>query len=234
MPLQLPTTPLERLIVALDVSTESEALTLAERLGPNVLWVKVGLELFCTGGPPIVRALAGMGKRIFLDLKFHDIPNTVAGAVKTASKLPVQLLNLHASAGVKAMEAAQAAAAERSDLGIIAVTRLTSDESAPSGFADVERFAEQAARAGLFGVVCPAGAAPILRSRYGDSLVRVCPGIRPAGGEIHDQVHVSTPEGAFAAGAHWIVVGRPITRAADPGLAARGILEALTRGVPGI
>jgi len=234
MPPQRPTTPLERLIVALDVPTEGEALNLVERLGPNVLWVKVGLELFCSNGPSIVRALAGMGKRIFLDLKFHDIPNTVAGAVSSASKLPIQLLNLHASAGSKAMEAAQAAAADRSDLGIIAVTRLTSDDSALSDFADVERFAEQAARAGLFGVVCPAAASPILRSRYGDSLVRVCPGIRPAGGEARDQVHVSTPEGAVAAGAHWIVVGRPITRAPDPALAARGILESLGRGGGGV
>ncbi len=234
MPPRLPTTPLERLIVALDVPTEGEALALAERLGPNVLWVKVGLELFCTAGPPVVRALAGMGKRIFLDLNFHDIPNTVAGAVAAASRLPIQLLNLHAAAGPRAMEAACSAAAERSDLGIIAVTRLTSDEGAAAGFSDVERFAEQAHQAGLFGVVCPAAAAPLLRSRYGDSLVRVCPGIRPAGGDVHDQVHVSTPEGAIAAGAHWIVVGRAITRAADPAQAARVTLGSIAGGGPGI
>jgi len=235
MPLQLPTTPLERLIVALDVPTEREALALAERLGANVLWVKVGLELFCTAGPGVVRELAGMGKRIFLDLKFHDIPNTVAGAVAAASRLPVQLLNMHAVAGTKAMEAARAAAADRPDLGVIAVTRLTSDDTAGPGFADVERLAEGAVRAGLFGVVCPAAAAGLLRERYGDALARVCPGIRPAGGEAHDQVHVSTPEGAVAAGAHWIVVGRPITRAPDPAAAARGLLEALGRsGASGV
>lgn len=230
MPLPQPTTPLERLIVALDVPKERDALALVEKIGPNALWVKVGLELFCTGGPSIVRELAGMGKRIFLDLKFHDIPNTISGAVSAAAKLPIQLLNLHASAGPKAMEAARAAAMDRTDLGIIAVTRLTSDDSPVSGFADVERLAEQAARAGLYGVVCPAAAASILRSRYGDTLVRVCPGIRPVGGDVHDQVHVSTPEGAIAAGADWIVVGRPITRAADPSLAARAILDSLGRG----
>jgi orotidine-5'-phosphate decarboxylase len=225
MPLMLPRTPRERLIVALDVPAEREALDLAERLGPEVLWVKVGLELYCSAGPDIVLGLSRLGKRIFLDLKFHDIPNTVAGAVMAASRLPVQLVDMHATAGRKAMDAARAATADRPDLGIIAVTRLTSDESGDETFADVERLADGAASAGLFGVVCPAAAAALLRDKYGDALARVCPGIRPAGADVHDQVHVSTPEGAIRAGAHWIVVGRAITRAPDPALAAITILR---------
>ncbi len=223
----LPASPRERLIVALDAPGSAQACDLARRLGDEVLWVKVGLELFCSAGPSVVEDLAGLGKRIFLDLKFHDIPNTVAGAVRAVARLPVALVNLHAAAGAAAMEAAAEAARDRSDLGLLAVTRLTSDARGGEGFDDVVEQAEAAARAGFFGVVCPAAAAPLLETRYGDSLARVCPGIRPRGADAHDQVHVATPEGAVAAGAHWIVVGRAITQASDPAAAARRILEAL-------
>ncbi|MBM3286889.1 MAG: orotidine-5'-phosphate decarboxylase [Candidatus Eisenbacteria bacterium] len=225
----LPAEPGERLIVPLDFPSGREALAMARRLEP-VRWVKVGLELFCAEGPGIVEDLASMGKQVFLDLKLHDIPNTVAGAVASVTRLPVRLLTMHASAGPKAMEAASRAAAERDDFGVLAVTRLTSDATGGSDFADVARFAEGAAQAGLFGVVCPAAAAPLVRERFGDRLARVVPGIRPRGVEAHDQVHVATPEKAIAAGAHWIVVGRAITRADDPAAAARGILAALAGG----
>jgi orotidine-5'-phosphate decarboxylase len=222
-----PQTPKERLIVALDVATAEQATALAEQLGEEVLWVKVGLELFCAAGAPMVERLARMGKRIFLDLKFHDIPNTVAGAVAAVTKLPVHLVNMHAAAGEAAMRAAAEAASARADLGLLAVTRLTSQARGGVDFSDVERAAEEAAEAGLFGVVCPAQAAGRLRDRFGRRLARVVPGIRPAGANADDQVHIATPEGAIRAGADWIVVGRAITRAEDPAAAARAIQAAI-------
>lgn len=225
--LSLPSSARERLIVALDLPTAGEAVALAGRLGDDVLWVKVGLELFCSAGPSIVRDLADLGKRVFLDLKFHDIPTTVARAVEAAAKLPVSLIDLHAVAGSKTMEAAQEAIAGRSDIGLLAVTRLTSDPNVEAGFTDVERLAGDAARAGVFGVVCPAASASLLRERHADRLARVCPGIRPAGAQANDQVHVANPAGAVGAGAHWIVVGRPITRATDPIAAARAIITSM-------
>jgi orotidine-5'-phosphate decarboxylase len=221
----LPRTAAERLIVPLDVPSHREALKLTERLGEDVLWVKVGLELFVSAGPAVVRDLAALGKRIFLDLKFHDIPNTVAGAVANAAELPVQLVNLHAEAGEAALAAAAQAASARPDLGVLAVTRLTSTEASPGLLEEIMELAARAHRAGLFGVVCPASAAPALRERYGDQLARVVPGIRPQGSSADDQSLVATPRSAVASGAHWIVVGRPITRAADPAAAARRIRE---------
>lgn len=213
----------ERLIVALDFPTADLAIDMAERVGDTVDWVKVGLELFCTAGPRVVEDLAGRGKKIFLDLKFHDIPNTVVGAVSSVSRLPIQMVNMHAAAGEKAMREANEAIKSRSGLGLIAVTRLTSQAEGASDFSDVLRAAESTASAGLFGVVCPAPSASMLREKFGEKLARVCPGIRPAGTAANDQVHISTPEGAVEAGADWIVVGRPITKAADPARAAMEI-----------
>ena len=222
-----PRTARERLIVALDEPGAREARELAERLGSEVDWVKIGLELFCSAGPGIVSELAGTGRRIFLDLKFHDIPNTVARAVAAVARLPVCLVNVHAAAGEEALRAAAEAAAHRSDLGLLAVTRLTSQAQGEAAFADVEAAAERALAAGLFGVVCPAPSAARLRARFGDRLALVCPGIRPAGTALDDQVHVATPRGAVEAGADWIVVGRPITRATDPAAAAVAIRQQL-------
>ncbi|MFB3906838.1 MAG: orotidine-5'-phosphate decarboxylase [Candidatus Eisenbacteria bacterium] len=230
----LPSRPEERLIVALDFPSAGEAVAMAARLGPEGVWVKIGLELYVAEGPSIVQRVAATGRRIFLDLKFHDIPNTVAGAVRSAARLPVGLMNLHAAAGPAAMEAARDAAREaaaaRGPLGLLAVTRLTSLVEGGSDFADVEAAAERAAEAGLFGVVCPAPAAPRLRARFGDRLALVCPGIRPAGSDRNDQAQVATPAGAIASGADWIVVGRPVTRAADPASAVREILEEIAEG----
>jgi len=222
-----PRAPRERLIVALDFPAADQAVGMAERLGDTVLWVKVGLELFCTAGPGVVEDLAGLGKKIFLDLKFHDIPNTVVGAVKSVARLPIHMINMHAAAGEKAMKAANEAISSRPGLGLIAVTRLTSQAEGGSDFSDVLKAAEAASAAGLFGVVCPAPTAGMLRERFGDRLARVCPGIRPTGTASNDQVHVATPEGAVAAGADWIVVGRPITQASDPAAAAREIQSRL-------
>ena len=223
----LPRTARERLIVALDVPGPHEAVEMARRLDESVLWIKVGLELFCAAGPSVVEDLAHLGKRIFLDLKFHDIPNTVAGALRSVARLPIGLVDIHASAGSRAMEEAARIQSARGDLGVIAVTRLTSAEDGPADFSDVRNLAEAAARAGLFGVVCPAAAASDLRETYGDRLARVVPGIRPAGSASHDQIHVATPEGAVRSGAHWIVVGRAITQAADPAAEARRIIASL-------
>jgi orotidine-5'-phosphate decarboxylase len=220
-----PGSPEERLIVALDVPSATEAVSLAKRLGESVVWVKVGLELFCASGPGVVEQLAALGKRLFLDLKFHDIPNTVAGAVRSVARLPVQLLTMHAAAGEEAMRAAAEAAGARDDLGILAVTRLTSVAGVSPDFTDVEEAAAAAAASGLFGVVCPAAAAPRLRDRFEGKLRRVCPGIRPGGAVRDDQVHVATPASAVAAGADWIVVGRPITRQPDPAVAAVAIID---------
>ncbi len=167
------------------------------------------------------------GRQIFLDLKFHDIPNTIAGALRSVARLPIGLVDIHASAGSRAMEEAARIQSSRSDLGVIAVTRLTSAEDGPAGFADVRNLAEAASLAGLFGVVCPAAAASDLRETYGDRLARVVPGIRPVGSASHDQIHVATPEGAVQSGAHWIVVGRAITQAADPAAEARRIIASL-------
>jgi len=221
----LPRSARERLIVALDLPTEEEAVALTRRIGDDVLWVKVGLELFCSSGPSVVHRLVDLGKRVFLDLKFHDIPNTVAGAIRSASRLPVSLLTMHAAAGERALEAAGRLQVGRDQLGVLAVTRLTSDAEDLPGFADVVQKADAAARAGVFGVVCPAGAARILREVHGDRLARVVPGIRLAGSGPDDQVHIATPKRAVEEGAHWIVVGRTITRSPQPSAAAAAIIH---------
>lgn len=225
-----PGQPKDRLIVALDFPDRVSAVTFTRSLGDSVAWVKVGLELFCAEGPRVVEDLAALGKRIFLDLKFHDIPNTVGGAVRSAARLPVHLLTVHATAGRRALDEAARAQEERADLGVIAVTRLTSDEIAGSGFEDVLGRARDAAAAGLFGVVCPGPSLGSLRGEFARHLAYVVPGIRPAGGDTHDQVHVATPGGAVGSGADWIVVGRAITRAADPARAAEQIVREVTEG----
>jgi orotidine-5'-phosphate decarboxylase len=225
-----PRTPEERLIVALDLPSAGDAIELAKRLGDRVVWVKVGLELFCSAGPPVVEGLAAIGKKIFLDLKFHDIPNTVAGAVSAVARLPVHLVNMHAASGPDAMRAAREAVAGRTDLGLLAVTRLTSQAAGARDFSDCEAAAQGACAAGFYGVVCPAQAASRLRERFGERLAYVVPGIRPAGSGSDDQVHIATPQGAVTAGADWIVVGRPITRASDPAAAAHAIQLSLASG----
>ncbi len=228
--LERPSTGRERLIVALDFPTADEALGMVARLGEEILWVKVGLELFCSAGPAVVERLAGRGKRIFLDLKFHDIPNTTARAVAAVSRLPVQLITLHAAAGGATLEAACQAVANRSDLGLLAVTRLTSRAEGGTDYSDVADFAEMAVDAGIFGLVCPAPSLPFVRMRVGERLGCVCPGIRPPGAVINDQIHVATPEGAVRQGADWIVVGRPITQAEDPEATAAQIVRDLEGG----
>ncbi len=219
----------ERVIVALDLPSAPAALALADRLGPACSFVKVGLELYTAAGPAVVAALHDRGLRVFLDLKLHDIPNTVARAVARAGDLGVRFLTLHAAGG-PAMLAAAAHAAPPS-LSLLGVTVLTSLAPAALGEvfgravedvgAEAERFAGQVGGAGLAGVICAATEAERMRRRLGPEALVVTPGIRSAADAHHDQRRVRTAAEAFLAGASHIVVGRPVTGAPDP----RGALE---------
>jgi orotidine-5'-phosphate decarboxylase len=222
----------QRLIVALDTGTADEARALVGRLGTSVSFYKVGKELFTAAGPDVVRELIGDGKRVFLDLKFHDIPNTVAAAVRSAASLGVSLLTVHASGGSKMLHAAaEAAAASEAKPTVLAVTVLTSrgpgelEEVGVTGAveAQVLRLATLALRSGCGGLVASAREAARLRQELGKEFTLVTPGIRPAGGDAADQVRVVTPADAIRAGADYLVVGRPITRAEDPAQAAEAI-----------
>lgn len=214
-----------RLIVALDFPDATSALALAERLDPRLARLKVGKELFVAAGPELIHALTNRGHQVFLDLKFHDIPNTVAAACRAAARLGVWMLNVHASGGLRMMQAARAAldglpAPPR----LIAVTVLTSlghQDLAQIGLdlkpeTQVLRLACLAKAAGLDGVVCSAREAPLLRRELGPDFLLVTPGVRPAGSSTDDQQRVLTPAQALQAGADYLVVGRPITQAADP------------------
>jgi orotidine-5'-phosphate decarboxylase len=230
----------ESLIVALDVANAEKARALVRELGDSVGFYKVGKELFTAAGPSVVRDLVADGKRVFLDLKFHDIPNTVAGAVRTASALGVSLLTVHASGGSRMLRAAADAAAQTGARPIVlAVTVLTSlvsadlEEIGVTGGveAQVIRLAGLAIRAGCGGIVASAQEAAHLRSSYGAAFTLVTPGIRPAGGIAADQARVVTPEDAIRAGANYLVVGRPISAADNPKEAARAIIHQIERAL---
>lgn len=224
------------LIVALDFPDEAAALAMADRLDPTRARVKVGKELFTRAGPGCVRRLIERGFDVFLDLKYHDIPNTVAGALAAAAELGVWMVNVHASGGPKMLAAARAAIpADSGGPLVTAVTVLTSLDSAQLTAIGVTcppaeqvlRLARLTAAAGLDGVVCSAQEAPSLRAALPVSFGLVTPGIRPAGAHEDDQQRRATPEAALAAGATWLVVGRPITRAPDPDAAVSRILAGL-------
>ncbi len=227
-----------QLIVALDYPDRRSAESMAERLDPAACAVKVGFELFVAAGPGLVEALQARGFNVFLDLKFHDIPNTVAAACRAAARLGVWIVNLHASGGLEMMQAARDAVREvHPETRLIAVTVLTSSDAATLRGIGIEsspqeqvlRLADLAVtQGGLDGLVCSALEAPALRAQLGDAPWLVTPGIRPSGGVGDDQKRVMTPEAAFANGASHIVVGRPITRAADPA----GAVEAIRRQMP--
>jgi len=227
------------IIVALDFADAAGALAVAGRLAPDACALKVGKELFTAEGPALVRELVGRGFRVFLDLKFHDIPNTAAQACAAATRLGVWMLNVHASGGA-AMLAAARDAVDRAAAGsgrpkplLIAVTVLTSlrAEDLPAvGIADapgaqVLRLAQLAHANGLDGVVCSSREAVALRGACGPRFVLVTPGIRPAGADANDQARTATPSEAIAAGADYLVIGRPIAHAPDP----RAALEAIQR-----
>lgn len=223
--------PADRLIVALDGMDRNAAMLFVRSL-PQLRWVKVGLELFTQAGPGVIAELRELGVRIFLDLKFHDIPATMAGACRSAARLGADLITVHACAGAVALEQAQVGAAEGADLAglkitptLLAVTVLTSWD--PQRFAQelhirsplttyVDHLAALAADVGIGGCVCSPQEVATLRSRHPHPFALVTPGIRLAGGDSGDQARVMTPAEALAAGATRLVIGRPITKAADP------------------
>lgn len=231
----------DRIIVPLDVPSEAEAIALLDQL-PDVSFWKVGLELFVSTGPTLLTELQQRGKRIFLDLKFHDIPNTMAGACRAAGRYGVNLLTVHATAGKAALTAAVAAAAEgAAEAGctppaIIAVTVLTSIDSQALAFElkvplELPDYALQMAllaqSSGLSGIVCSPQEAGQIRDVCGNDFLRVCPGVRPAWAEAGDQRRSLTPAAAFQAGASYLVIGRPITAAPDPAAAFARICDEL-------
>jgi len=230
----------EKLIVALDVANEEKARALVQALGESVNFYKVGKELFTAEGPGVVRELVASGKRVFLDLKFPDIPNTVAGAVRSASSLGVSLITVHASGGAAMLKAAAEAAAQSTAkptiLAVTVLTSLSSAELVETGVCgDLEtqvlRLAQLAINAGCGGIVASAQEASRLRQKLGSGFTLVTPGIRPAGGSVGDQARVFTPADAIRAGASYLVVGRPITGAGDPKAAARSIVRQIESAV---
>jgi len=223
-----------QLIVALDVDTAAEGLELVDRIGEACQWYKVGKQLFTRFGPEVVRQLKNRGKKVFLDLKFHDIPNTVREAVRAAADIGADLTNVHASGGA-AMLAAAAEGARDSNVLLVAVTVLTSmDETELAGIGlpatpreQVLRLARLARQNGVPGVVCSALEIEPLRQTCGPDFALVVPGIRPAGSATDDQKRIMTPAEAARLGANFLVVGRPILRAPDPAQAARDLLAEL-------
>lgn len=230
----------ERIIVALDTDSPEAALRAVRALSGEVGLFKVGMELFPRGGPDLVGKIRATGADVFLDLKFHDIPNTVAGAVRSAAALGVRFATVHASGG-RAMLAAAAEAAAGSGTTVLAVTVLTSLDDADLasiGFAlpaadAVARLAEMAVGAGIGGIVCSAKEVAALRNRLGGGVVLVTPGVRLPDDAPGDQKRVVTPSEAIRSGADYLVVGRPITKAAEPVAAARRFAAEMGRGVPG-
>jgi orotidine-5'-phosphate decarboxylase len=222
--------PGPRVIVALDFANPMHALALADRLDPRACALKVGKEMFVVAGPEPVRWMVERGFRVFLDLKFHDIPNTVAQACAAATRLGVWMLNVHAAGGSAMLAAARASVdATAAEIGkpkplLIAVAVLTSlgdQDLAELGVAETApqqalRLARLTAAAGLDGVVCSAVEAPGLRAALGLRFTLVTPGIRPTGSARDDQARIITPEAAIANGADYLVIGRPITQATDP------------------
>jgi orotidine-5'-phosphate decarboxylase len=224
------------IIVALDLPDEASARNLVDRLDASMCRLKVGKEMFTRLGPDFVRSLAGRGFDVFLDLKFHDIPNTVARACVAAAELGVWMMNVHASGGRRMMEAAREALAafDRRPrlIGVTVLTSLAAEELGEIGFAgtpeeNVRRLARLASASGLDGVVCSPHEAAILRADLGDDFLLVTPGVRPAGSAIGDQRRVMTPADAMAAGSSFLVIGRPITAAPDPLAALHEIAASL-------
>jgi orotidine-5'-phosphate decarboxylase len=229
--------PRQRLIVALDVSSAAAAQKIVAAVGDSASCYKVGMQLYTAEGPQVVRDLVGSGRRVFLDLKYHDIPNTVASAVREAAGLGVSMLTVHASGGGKMLRAAtDAARSLNADLMVLGVTVLTSlndndlDKLGVHGRVQdqVLRLAALALADGCHGVVASAQEASALRSELEGDFAIVTPGVRPAGAEPGDQARVVTPAEAIAAGATHIVVGRPITAAVDPAAEARAILSQIS------
>lgn len=229
-------TPKDRLIVALDEPDKARALDVVDRLEGSVAWLKVGLELYLAEGRGMVEELRSRGYNVFLDLKLHDIPNTVAGAVRSAAASGASLLTLHAAGGPAMLSAAVSATASLAAAPrLLAVTVLTSMDAGQlaaigitrSPGEQVQMLASMATGAGIDGLVCSPQEVTTLRAGNAASALLVVPGIRPRNASLDDQSRVATPADAVRMGADMLVVGRPITRAADPAGAARSILAEL-------
>jgi orotidine-5'-phosphate decarboxylase len=212
-------------VIALDYPQADSALELAKRLSPDLCRLKVGKELFTRSGPVLVEQLQHLGYEVFLDLKFHDIPNTVAGAIRAVADLGVWMVNVHASGGARMMAAAREAIEPFSNrpllIGVTVLTSMTDQDLLEVGCSEsvqqrVLRLARLTGESGLDGVVCSAMEAEVLRTAHGDKLCLVTPGIRMAGDQASDQRRVVTPAEALAMGSDYLVIGRPITGAADP------------------
>ena len=214
-----------RVIVSLDYPSAREAMKLVRLLDPNQCRLKIGKELFTASGPDLVESLVAKGYDIFLDLKYHDIPNTVARACSAAARLGVWMLNVHTSGGRKMLSAAREAVDSESHkpliIGVTLLTSLSTDDLMELGIRtstgeQVLHLAGMAKDSGLDGVVCSAQESGILSSEIGRDFILVTPGIRPAGAEADDQKRIMTPAEAIRAGSHYLVIGRPITSAGDP------------------
>lgn len=223
-----------KIIVALDYADAPSALNLVDQLNPALCKLKVGKELFTAAGPQFVEKLIAKDFKVFLDLKFHDIPTTVGKACKAASDLGVWMLNVHASGGLEMMQTAKLAVDNRQNPPLlIAVTVLTSMNTAQFSQIGIRgtlknhvlRLARLTKEAGLDGVVCSAGEAPVLRKELGTDFCLVTPGIRPENASLDDQKRVASPKVALSRGANYLVIGRPITQAANPLLALTKIYE---------
>ncbi|GIU35523.1 orotidine-5'-phosphate decarboxylase [Shewanella schlegeliana] len=225
------------ILVALDYDNKNDALQLIDQLDPDMCRLKVGKEMFTLFGPELVTDIHSRGFDLFLDLKFHDIPNTVAKAVSAAAELGVWMTNIHASGGLAMMEAAKRALEPYGDKAplLIAVTVLTSmsdDELKLLGInvpasEHVLRLAALTKQAGLDGVVCSAQESTLLKAKFGQDFKLITPGIRPVGSDRGDQHRVMTPPEALAAGSDYLVIGRPITKAADPLKALQAIHQTI-------
>jgi orotidine-5'-phosphate decarboxylase len=228
----------EKLIVALDVSSAAAAQKIVAAVGDSALTYKVGMQLYTAEGPQLVRDLVASGRLVFLDLKYHDIPNTVAAAVEEAAQLGVSMLTVHAAGGSRMLRAAVDAARATNPallvLGVTVLTSLDENDVEQIGFRgtvrdEVLRLSALALANGCQGIVTSAREASAVRAELGDDFAIVTPGVRPTGTGHGDQMRVVTPAEAIAAGASYIVVGRPITQAADPAAEARAILGQISR-----
>ncbi|KID57193.1 orotidine 5'-phosphate decarboxylase [Pseudoalteromonas luteoviolacea] len=223
----------KKVLIALDYDNESAALAFVSQLSPDECRLKVGKEMFTYFGPQFVKKLVDLGFDVFLDLKFHDIPNTVAKAVTAAAELGVWMVNVHASGGTEMMSKAKEALSQYGDKAplLIAVTVLTSMDQAQLSKLGIDKtpqeqvlyLAKLAKESGLDGVVCSAQEAETLKSQLGNEFKLITPGIRPAGSDAGDQKRIMTPAKAIEAGSDYLVIGRPITKAQDPAKALRDI-----------
>lgn len=230
--------PNRRLIVALDVASRQEAAALVGNLGAKVAFYKIGLQLFTIAGPDFVRELVQSGKNVFLDLKLHEIPNSVAGAIRAAADLGVSMITVHASGGTKMLRAATEAAKSYPKLQVLAVTvvtSLTDDDLKETGVAascaeQVLRLARLAERSGCHGVVCSPQEVAALKSTLSERTAIVTPGVRPISSASQDQTRTATPFESVRAGASFIVVGRPITQAPIPSVIVDSIVDEIATG----